>query len=130
MIPYAEGLAKYLDDIKTVESLYVKLEWDEFYRRETYLKNLFEGRLSLFLDNLNLSVGTCDVVTTCSIRKTQSVEFLKTFHSFQKGYTKLLEQFRPINKKLLLKYWDLKPNVLELVTLGKVQLPEIDDYNQ
>ena len=104
--------------------MYVKLEWDGFYRRETYLKNLFEGRLSLFLDNLNLSVGTC------GIRKTQSVEFLKTFHSFQKGYTKLLEQFRPINKKLLLKYWDLKPNVLELVTLGKVQLPEIDDYNQ
>ena len=129
MIPYTEGLLRYLNDVETLGSLYVKLERDEFYRRETYLKNLFDGRLSLFLDNINLSVGTCDVVTTCGVRKSQPVEFLKTFRSFQKGYDYLLEQFRPVNKKLLMKYWDLKPSLLELVILGKILLTEIDNYN-
>ena len=128
MIPYTEGLLRYLNDVENIESLYVKLARDELYRRETYLKSLFNGRLSLFLDKQDLSVGTCEVVTTCGVRKSQPVELLETFHSFKKGYEHLLEQFRPINKKLLIKYWDLKPDLLTLVTVGKVMLPDIDNY--
>ena len=128
MLTYNEGLLRYLTDIKDHESLADPFRVKLYRRYSEHIHNLVKGRLGLFVDRVNYEIGICDIVTTCGVRKTQPFELLKSFPSFKAGYDALLEQFRPLNADMLKKYWEMSDDLAKAISVGKVELSQIDTF--
>ena len=126
MLTYNEGLLRYLNAVKDHESLADPFRAILPHRYSDHVRTLMKGRIGLFVDRVNYEVGICDIVTTCGVRKTQPFELLKAFPSFRAGYNALLEQFRPLNIDVLKRYWDMDDDLASSITVGLVQLPQID----